>query len=81
MAVKSLATLRRDHNKFIALARSKRASILAFNAPCCFKQIETLAAPKGRTWDSLNTCPHCGSLFMKITTHDTAIGRIPPETR
>jgi hypothetical protein len=74
---KKLSELRKAHAIYIAKVKAAKKRVLAFTAPCCGGQIETPAAPPGARWDSLASCPHCGSLFMHITTHSRSLGLIP----
>lgn len=62
------ATLRK-HQACIAAAKARGARIAAFKCPDCAKAIETLRPPRGDTWDSMSTCPHCDALFHKSLRH------------
>lgn len=72
-----MATLKQKHDEFIARLKAQGTKILEFKCPACGKKIETQAAPKGDTWDSLSNCPHCEALYMKIVTNKKAVGQIP----
>ncbi len=61
------ADLLTRHYEYIAKAAARGSKIVAFNCPCCTKQIETRAAPTREVWDTMSQCPHCGGLFFKIT--------------
>lgn len=74
---KKLADLRRANAAFIAKIKAAKKRVVVFDSPCCGNSIETPAAPTGARWDSLSICPHCGSLFMKITTQSRAQGLVP----
>lgn len=57
--------------------KAQGLKFLSFDCPKCGEGIETQRATRGDTWDTLSTCPHCEALFMKITTHKKAVGRLP----
>lgn len=77
MAMQSLAKLRRDTDAHMQRLKVSGVRILKFAAPCCGESIETRAGQPGRTWDTLATCQHCGSLYLKFTTARRAWGAIP----
>ena len=72
MKTESLAKLRAKHNAYMFQWKASGRRTLAYTAPCCGATIETTAPPKGETWDSLATCPHCGELHFKVVTFDRA---------
>jgi hypothetical protein len=80
IADKHLSQLAEKHAQQIAGMKARGKKVLAFDAPCCGKEIETPAPPKGHTWDTLATCQHCGALYYKIVTHRKAIGCVPAES-
>lgn len=63
-----MKTLKQKHEEYISSVKASGAKTLTYPAPCCGGQIEDRAANTGETWDSLRTCPHCGELFMKVST-------------
>lgn len=72
-----MSTLKQKHEAFITKIKADGGKTLEFKAPCCGAEIEDRAAPKGETWDTLTTCPHCGELFIKVTTSIKIAGAIP----
>lgn len=62
-----LSDMRARHDDYIARVKATGKSVVTFSAPCCGKDIETLASLKGERWDSVSTCPQCGALYIKIT--------------
>lgn len=70
-------TLLEQHNAFIARVKGNGGSTLTFTAPCCGKEIEDRVGVEGETWDTLATCPHCKTLYMKVTTATEIVGSIP----
>lgn len=66
------------HRTYIAKLRAAGAPIRRLKTPCCGKELEvTVPTSKREQWDSLFKCPYCQTLFMKISTNDKAIGRMP----
>lgn len=63
-----LARLKKDHDEYIARLKADGTQLLVYRVPCCNGELESRAAPTGAKWDTLATCPHCGTLYMKITT-------------
>lgn len=74
-----MKTLKQKHEEFIAKIKANGCKTLTFVAPCCGKAIEDRAGNDGETWDTLATCPHCGVLYMKVTTEHKIVGSIPAE--
>lgn len=74
-----MKTLKQRHEEYIARLKAKGRKTLTFVAPCCGETIEDIAAGEGETWDTLSTCPHCGALYMKVTTSAEIVGMIPDE--
>ena len=72
-----MISLKQRYTEYNDRLKASGARMLSFNCPACSQSIETQAATKGDTWDTLSTCPHCEALFMKITTYKTAKGLIP----
>lgn len=71
--------LKQKHEEFIAKIKANGGNTLTFVAPCCSQEIEDRAGNKGETWDTLATCPHCGTLYMKVTTEHEIVGSIPAD--
>lgn len=74
-----LTELKQRHAAWIARAKANGATILSYRVPCCDATMEDRAAGPGERWDILATCPHCGGLYLKISTAD-AITALLPET-
>ena len=74
---RKVENLKQEHAEFIARCKQQGARVLTFDCPACEKQIETPAAPKDDSWNSMAICPHCHELYMKLVTDKTAEGRIP----
>ena len=72
-----MKTLKQKHEEYIAKVKADGGKTLTFKAPCCGQEIEDLAGREGQTWDTLTSCPHCGAMFMKITTATEIVGSIP----
>jgi hypothetical protein len=70
----------KQHADYIARIKAKGHRTLAYTVPCCGGAMEDLAAPAGQVWDSLASCPYCGTLYMKVTSADAieanTLGRI-----
>ena len=64
----NLTTLKQKHDDYNAKLKARGVKMLAYTVPCCNGQMEGRAAGAGEKWDSLATCPHCGELYMQITT-------------
>ena len=77
MAAHNLATLAREHDAFIASVKAAGKRTLTFESPCCGRKIETPAAPKGKWWDTLAVCQHCGATYLKLTGPKRALGCVP----
>ncbi|HFX1466303.1 TPA: hypothetical protein ACID2X_005189 [Pseudomonas aeruginosa] len=72
-----MQTLMQRYTEYNDRLKAQGVRFLASACPKCGGEIETERATRGQTWDTLSTCPHCEALFMKITTHTKAVGRIP----
>lgn len=72
-----MQTLKQKHEEYIAKVKANGGKTLTFKAPCCGKEIEDRAGVEGETWDTLASCPHCGALYVKITTATEITGSIP----
>lgn len=70
--------LKAQHDAYIAGVKARGEPTLTYQTPCCGNVMEDRAAPPGAVWDTLATCPHCGRLYMKITTAECITGSIPP---
>lgn len=66
-----LDTLREQYKAWLAKWQAEGKPIRNYVAPCCRVTIATPAPPRGETWDSLTTCPDCGSLHFKVVTSST----------
>lgn len=73
----TLRDLLEQHIAFIAKARAHGYKVASYTTPCCKATLETRMPSSGK-WDALTTCPHCGDMFMKITT-PTEIFATQPE--
>lgn len=67
-------TLMQLYTEYNDRLKAEGIKLIAFSCPSCNESIETRPAPKGDTWDTLSNCPHCGSMFMKITKGKKAYG-------
>lgn len=61
-----METLFSRYTSFIERAKAGHTTLVQFSCPSCKQDIETIPAPEGEVWDSLSTCPHCETLFMKV---------------
>lgn len=73
---KNLAQLASAHVRYIEALKADGKRILSFDSPCCGKPIETLAPARGRTFDSIALCQHCGATYYKVVTHKKAAGYV-----
>ena len=67
------------HNAYIATGRRTGARIFAYTTPCCGKELHTTVPKDSQVWDSLTSCPYCGSLFMKICRFAEVTVRLLPQ--
>jgi hypothetical protein len=72
-----LQDVQRRYAEYVAFAKAKGHSMMAYKVPCCGQTVEGRMAPTGRLWDCLCTCPHCGKMYTKITTADSVVGKLP----
>jgi hypothetical protein len=72
-----LAALRKAQADYIAAARAAGARTLTFKPPCGCADIETVAPPRGQTFDTLARCPSCGALHYKTVTYNTTSAAVP----
>lgn len=72
-------SLLQQHLKYMAAVRAHGGRILTYSPPCCGTETETTAPEDDDVWDSLTTCPHCGTLGMKIVSRDTVEVRLLEE--
>lgn len=68
MTAKELAKLKAEYDDWTNKLKAKGIKFVPYKVPCCGGQLESRLASKGDVWDTLATCPHCGGLYMKITT-------------
>lgn len=73
-----MTTVKRLQSKFMQQCRTGGAAILRFPCPACGTEIETLAAPRGETWDSLSVCPECDAMFMKVVNGTMVLTQSTP---
>lgn len=52
----------------IAQLEANGVTLVAYSCPHCAKELKTMAAPSGESWDSTAACPHCNEFYFKITT-------------
>lgn len=72
-----LAALLKEHQAYMKSWRSSGKPVLKYKTPCCHRNLQTPAPPAGETWDSMVTCPYCGSLHLKIVTNtEVKIGMV-----
>ncbi|KPX46955.1 hypothetical protein ALO68_200094 [Pseudomonas syringae pv. helianthi] len=71
------ATLMQLYTEYNDRLKAQGIKLITFSCPNCNESVETRPAPKGDTWDTLSDCPHCNSMFMKITKGKKAFGLIP----
>jgi hypothetical protein len=76
MLATNLTELKQKHGEYIAKAKAKGMKTLTFRTPCCEKDVEDRAAPAGEKWDTLATCPHCGAMYMKISTAEAITAEV-----
>lgn len=66
-------TLKEQHEQYIARAKLAGKRILTYKAPCGH-ELETPAPEGGKDrWTTAATCPECGALYMKATTHNSVV--------
>lgn len=65
-----LAKLLKAHGKYMAKVRASGGTVVAYQTPCCKKELESQVPKDDATWDTLSTCPYCGELYMKITSRN-----------
>lgn len=72
-------SLLQKYHEYNARLREQGTRMLTFQCPNqgCGNDIEVQAAPKGDTWDTLTTCPHCEQMFFRITHHDRVEALFP----
>lgn len=70
--------LKQKYQAFILRCKASGTPLLRFTCPQCSNDIETPAAPHGDEWDSISTCPFCGTVYMKVVTDaDVEIQPLP----
>jgi hypothetical protein len=66
-------TPKEQHEQYIARAKLAGKRILTYKAPCGH-ELETPAPEGGKDrWTTAATCPECGALYMKATTHNSVV--------
>lgn len=66
-----------QHNNYISNIKDRGVKVISFKAPCCGQEIETRAAARDESWDTLAICPHCEKHFWKVTEGSKCTGTIP----
>ncbi len=69
--------LKKKHDAYIAMCRERGDKLVAYRVPCCGGLLETRAAARSETWDTMSQCPHCGGLYLKITKGDRVTALLP----
>lgn len=67
----ALEKLREAQADFVAGVRARGGEVVSYTPPCGCEPIERTRPPRGQTWDTLATCPSCGSLHFLVMTHDS----------
>ncbi|ENE5752052.1 hypothetical protein ACFLMW_003756 [Salmonella enterica] len=68
----------KTYHAHIATLVANGSPLVSFSCPDCQEVIQAMAAPKGETWDTFATCPHCDELYYRIITHDSVkTSRVP----
>ncbi|GGP27044.1 hypothetical protein [Silvimonas amylolytica] len=49
--------------------RQRGIKLVPYKAPCCGATLEGQLAGLGEEWEAVSTCPECGELYMKYTSH------------
>lgn len=63
-------SFKQECEDYFANAIAHGVPVASFNCPCCAEQLKTFAPKKGEAWDSLSTCWHCDSPFVKVIMHN-----------
>lgn len=66
-----LVRQREQYKVWLGRQQAAGRSLLGYATPCCGTIHHTPHPAEGeRQWDSLSVCMGCGTMFMKIVTHD-----------
>lgn len=76
-----LAKLQNAYHAYNDRLRSEGKKLLGYKCPHCEAELETQRATRGDTWDTLATCPFCGGLYMRWTTHYSVRTQVPKPRR
>lgn len=68
--------LKAKHEAYISSIKAKGEPTTVYQLPCCGNELEERAAPAGEKWDTLAICPHCGAVYMKMTTGSHIVGQL-----
>lgn len=71
-------TLKQRYSEYKDRLRASGVKLVSFDCPCCSEIIDTKPAPKGETWDTMATCPHCEGMYKLFTEGGHAYGLVPP---
>jgi hypothetical protein len=72
----SKKSLLQQHREFIQRVKDNGGKTLTYKTPCCDKELEDRAAPKGNEWDTMSVCPYCGTHYMKFISHKAIVGKV-----
>lgn len=57
-----------QYTQRIAQLEANGIELATYSCPHCAKELKSMCAPAGETWDSTAACPHCNEFYFKITT-------------
>jgi predicted RNA-binding Zn-ribbon protein involved in translation (DUF1610 family) len=77
----SLVALRERYLEYIAQLQAGEAHLLTFPCPDCGEETRTQAPENEKCWNSMATCPFCGTLYFKVVQHDKAEAFSPAACR